>query len=99
MSRERNPHPMRLTVTVDLICQRCGGDLTSAVQHRGQHPRAGESYLDGRGAELVEGPNGEKKVRATCSRCGAQPQVKWSRVVEKLDGLDETGPHGDPFPI
>ena len=95
-----NGRPMFLHVTVKLTCAGCGADLSRAIQHRGQHPKAGQSVLDGRGARLVEGSDGrQKKVTATCGRCGARPQRRWDAVVDRLNSLDENGEHTAVLPI
>lgn len=83
-----NGRPMQLFVAVRLVCQKCGTEITQAYQFRGQHPRAGQSHLDARGAELRAAPNGSMRVTATCGKCGSKPVLRWQRVLDALEVLD-----------
>jgi hypothetical protein len=80
--------PQRFYVQVDIKCERCGAQLAHAYQHR-VPGLARESNVDGRGGQLLDGPTGGK-LHCACA-CGARPQVRWQRVVDRLDTLDEGG--------
>ncbi|HUP72204.1 MAG TPA: hypothetical protein VM282_04085 [Acidimicrobiales bacterium] len=85
MSRRRKPktETHHAYVMVQINCPE-GHHVGRVVRQLGQ---------DMMELELIEGPNGEMKVRAVCATCRAagnksNPQISWARLARMLDDLE-----------
>ncbi|GAA1970574.1 hypothetical protein GCM10009718_02640 [Isoptericola halotolerans] len=87
MSRRR-PSVDSEHVTVDIECAACGNRVGICMLYIGASPRAG-TYSTGGGVRFEDRPTPEAssgKVRGRCGKCGADVQLRWSRVKARLDG-------------